>query len=182
MPQRPKGRDYPPPWRRASTRGLRWGRLVLVLAAAAGWPAHAPAGPRVPVIVERVVDGDTVWVRQGDLLVKVRLLGVDAPERGRDGRPGEPWSRAATRFVRDRLAASERVYLEVAGDREDAHGRTLGFLWLVPAGGGTAANLSELLVRQGLADAIRWFDYPGRARMLRLEAGARRAGRGKWGR
>ncbi len=134
------------------------------------------------MVVERVVDGDTVWVRQGGLPVKVRLLGVDAPERGRDGRPGQPWSRAARRYVRDRLAGSGQVYLEVAGDRQDAHGRTLGFLWLVPAGGGAAENMSELLVRAGLADAIRAFDYPGKERMLRLEAEARRAGRGKWGR
>lgn len=35
--------------------------------------------------VDRVVDGDTMWVCNDDACTKVRLCGIDAPERGAPG-------------------------------------------------------------------------------------------------
>ncbi|GAB4276495.1 MAG: hypothetical protein Kow0092_32260 [Deferrisomatales bacterium] len=150
-----------------------WAVGVLLVQAAA-----ASAHPRVEVI--RVVDGDTVVVRREGRRETVRLLGVDTPERGRQGRPGEPYARAAERFTRRLLARAERVELQVAGDRVDAHGRTLGFLWLTLPGRDAPVNLSEALLAEGLAKAIRHFDYPGKGGFLELEARARREGRGLW--
>lgn len=149
--------------------------LVFLLLAAA-----AAAGQRQAVTVVRVVDGDTVDVRAGEERRRVRLLGVDTPEVAHRDRPGEPYGRAATRFTRDALAAARSVELEVAGDRMDAYGRTLGFLWLQPGGRGDPVNLSEELLAQGLGRCIRRFDYPGKARMLAAEQGAKKARRGLW--
>ena len=169
------------PWRtEPSTAGAAHGRkaaLAAILLVAAG-AARAADWPAIAVV--RVVDGDTVVVERGGVEERIRLLGVDAPERGREGRPGEPYSRVATAFVVDRLRRAERVELQVAGDRIDAHGRTLGFLWLRLPGRLVPANLSEELLEAGLARAIRGFEYPGKARFLDLEAGARRAGKGIW--
>jgi len=149
--------------------------LLLPLLVCRAW-----AGDRQPIEVLKVVDGDTVVARVEGRRVRIRLLGVDAPEVGREGRPGEAYSRLATRFVRDRVAGARRVELEVAGDRVDAYGRTLGFLWLTAPGKDGASNLSEELVREGFARAVRHFLYPGRERFLALEAEARRARRGLW--
>lgn len=154
------------------------GALLLSVVLPAG-PVRA--GPHDPVAVLRVIDGDTVVVRGRRGTERVRLLGVDAPERGRERNPGEPYARAATEFVRRRLAGAREVALEVAGDRVDGHGRTLGFLWLRSDTSPEAVNLSAELLRHGLARAIRFFDYPGKEGFLALEAEARGARRGVWG-
>ncbi len=154
--------------------------LALVFWAVASVCSPARAD-RVPIRVVRVIDGDTVVARWSGRKVHVRLLGVDTPERARDGRPAEPFSRRATEFTRAWLGRADRVDLEVAGDRVDVHGRILGFLWLHVPGKKEPINLSEELLKAGLGRAIRFFDYPGRERFLALEAEARRAHRGIWG-
>lgn len=151
------------------------GAGVLCLCAGA-----AGAGSRSPVRVLRVVDGDTVVVREGRRVFKVRVLGVDAPELGRDGRRAEPFADEAARFTRDALERGWRVDLQIAGDRVDDYGRTLGFLRVQPPPPGRPFDLSEELLRRGLATAFRKYEYPGKARFLGLEAEARRAGRGLW--
>ncbi len=169
-------RDYPPVRRVLTTRV--WILLGLLLVAA----CRAPGGDRIPVQVVYVIDGDTVVARLAGRKVHVRLLGVDTPEIGRDGRPSEPFARAARRFTERLVRSARRVELEIAGDRMDAHGRVLGFLWLHLPGRASPVNLSEELLRAGLAEAIRFFEYPGKERFLALEREARRAGRGMWGR
>ena len=171
-------RNYPlaPAW------ATRRAALVLLLAVvgAAAWAPRCWAA-RVPVQVLHVIDGDTVVAKLGGRRVKVRLLGVDTPELGRDGRPGEPFSRVARRFAADLIRAAEEVELEIAGDRVDEHGRILGFLWLRLPGRPEPVNLSEELLKAGLAEAIRGFRYPGKRRFLSLEAEARARRRGMWG-
>ncbi|WP_025324106.1 thermonuclease family protein [Deferrisoma camini] len=152
--------------------------LLLALAAVA---AAAGQAERAPIRVVHVIDGDTVVARWAGQKIHVRLLGVDTPEKAREGRPAEPFSRRATEFTRAWIGRAERVDLEVAGDRIDAHGRILGFLWLHVPGRREPVNLSEEILKAGLGRAIRFFDYPGKSRFLALEAEARRARRGIWG-
>ena len=80
--------------------------------------------------VARVIDGDTLVLDSGE---RVRLLGIDAPERG------EPGADAATSALRE-MAAGRRVRLE--RDGRDRWGRTLA---RVRAGGKDASG--ELLAR-----------------------------------
>ncbi|GAB6063171.1 thermonuclease family protein [Deferrisoma palaeochoriense] len=167
-------RDYPPP-RTRPTRTLLAALLVL---AAACLGADRPG--RFPVEVVHVIDGDTVVARWAGQEAHVRLLGVDTPERAREGRPAEPFSAKATRFTRSLMERADRVELEIAGDRVDAHGRVLGFLWLTLPGRPDPVNLSEELLRAGLAEAIRHFEYPGKERFLRLEREACRRRVGLW--
>jgi micrococcal nuclease len=93
----------------------RW-RLVVVLALCAA-PAWALTG-----VVTHVTDGDTVWVRTADQTrVKLRLQGIDAPERC------QAWGPQA----RDALAG--RVLhrpVEVQTRARDDYGRTIGQLTL----------------------------------------------------
>ena len=164
----------------AATSGVAVRRLAAGLLLAVWATALAVADERQEIRVLHVIDGDTVTARADGRELRVRFLGVDAPEKGKEGRPGEPYARAATQFTRDLLSRAERVELEVAGDRVDEYGRTLGFLWLGLPGQGDPVNLSEELLRQGLARAMRRFQYPGKERFLVIEADARRARRGLW--
>lgn len=72
--------------------------------------------------VVKVVDGDTVHVLvEGDQLRKVRLTGIDAPERG------QPYGRKSTEYLSS-LIASRWVY--VASNRQDRYQRDLGKILL----------------------------------------------------
>lgn len=89
--------------------------LALLLAAGcttrpAPTPAHVCPIPQpcAPSVV-RVVDGDTVDLLAGGLVVRCRLTGIDAPERG------EPGYRAATEYTRAWLAAADRLRVEQHG-------------------------------------------------------------------
>lgn len=71
-------------------------------------------GPRVT----RVIDGDTVEMER---LGKVRLIGVNAPEKRRC------YEDAATRFTRERLEG-EVVQYEIGEEPKDRYDRTLAYL------------------------------------------------------
>ncbi len=86
--------------------------------------------------VTKVVDGDTVWVT--DTLEKprkVRLVGIDAPERK------QPWGEEARRILADRILG-EPVAMEIAGydrlwkrDLAVLYHRGMNVnLWLIQAG------------------------------------------------
>ena len=113
--------------------------MALVLAAACCTSdalARGPAGPAETVtgVVTRVVDGDTVWLGRGRELLKVRLLGMDAPEICQAGGP------------QSRNALKGRVLgqtVTVSFQYRDAYGRALGLVrldgedvgrWMVAAG------------------------------------------------
>lgn len=75
--------------------------------------------------VEYVVDGDTIAVSTGGKVERVRLIGVDTPERGRC------YSSAATAAAR-RLADGRRVMLkgDASQATRDRYGRLLAYVWL----------------------------------------------------
>lgn len=70
--------------------------------------------------VERVVDGDTVYLTADGERVKVRLYGIDCPERKQAGGFG------ATAYVRENLPHVVEVE-EVAKDR---YGRTVAIIYV----------------------------------------------------
>jgi micrococcal nuclease len=88
--------------------------------------------------VTGVIDGDTVELER---LGRVRLIGVDTPERGRC------YEDAATRFTRDRLL-DEVVAYELGEDRTDRYDRTLAYL----SRDGEMHNLA--LLRGGYAQVL----------------------------
>src|SRR5207244_169416 len=102
-----------------------------------GRPGHRPRGR-----VVHVVDGDTVDVRLGPRVERVRLIGIDAPEAhdsaklDRDARRShrskaaiEAMGRRATEFTARRLG-DQTVELEFDVERRDRYGRLLAYLWL----------------------------------------------------
>jgi endonuclease YncB( thermonuclease family) len=59
-------------------------------------------------IVQRVIDGDTLVVDNGE---RVRLIGVDTPETKHPGKPVERFGKQAAAFTR-RMVEGKRVRLE----------------------------------------------------------------------
>lgn len=108
---------------------------LLVAAVAILRPGDARA-QGTSCVVAFVVDGDTFNCRDG---TGVRLIGVDAPERGRFGS-------AARRALATLLSVDSRVRLETDAESRDSQGRLQVYVFLPD---GRLAN--EVLVRMGYA-------------------------------
>ena len=123
--------------------------------------------------VRHVLDGDTVILRNNQ---HVRLIGINAPELGKDGAPDQPLAARA----RDRLAQlvrGQRVTLGFEGERQDHYGRLLAHVYL-PDG----RDVEEILLREGLAWAVAVPPNVEKlAVLLAAENEVRGTGRGVWG-
>ena len=108
---------------------------TMLITVVLGWLGLS--GPDRPCVVAQVVDGDTFYCTDG---LKVRLIGIDAPElaQGRAARE----SAAALRRL---LPHGRRVRLEADVGPRDRYGRALAYVWT----GDSLVN--EALVRQGWA-------------------------------
>ena len=117
--------------------------------------------------VIRVADGDTVTVLRdhGDRKeqVRVRLSSIDAPERR------QAYGNVSRQYLAQ-LVFDRQVRIEEHGT--DRYGRVIGVVHV------DQHNANQEMVRAGLAWAYR--QYLNDSSMLRLETGARRAGRGLW--
>ena len=143
-------------------------RLVLAAVALLAIASAEAAGQ----VVERVVDGDTIVVRD---VGRVRLIGVDTPETVHPGRPVEFFGKEASAFTK-RLVDGKRVRLEYDQQRTDRYGRTLAYVHLPD---GTFVNAE--IIRRGYGHAYTRFPFKYLERFRGLERDARRAGRGLWG-
>lgn len=93
----------------------------------------------IAVGIESVLDGDSVRVEVEDRTIEVRLLGINAPERG------ECWADEARTALEDALAGGN---LSIVGEEEDQYGRLLAYLFL------GVINVNRRLVLDGNAIAI----------------------------
>src|SRR2546425_13083923 len=154
---------------------VRCATLLLLLAVAAPtWGAERAAYPGLEGTVVRVVDGDTIHVRVGARVEKVRYIGVKTPEV-HDPTKGEgPGGREAAEVNR-RLVEGQAVRLELRVQERDRYGRLLAYVWV----GDQMINAE--LVRLGYAQVM---TVPPNVRyqevFLKLQREARQAGRGLW--
>lgn len=124
------------------------------------------------VQVRRALDGDSLLLADGR---QVRLIGINAPELGRDDKPEQPLARSARTLLAN-LAAGQSVALEFEAEPHDRYGRVLAHVRL-PDG----RDVAEVLLRHGLV----WLvaippNVRELARLRAAEDEARRAGRGVW--
>lgn len=75
--------------------------------------------------VRYVIDGDTLDLSDGR---RVRLLGIDAPEMGFDGKTAEPFSQEATDWLRERVEG-RLVQLRIDSPKLDRYQRTLAWIF-----------------------------------------------------
>lgn len=114
--------------------------------------------------VVSITDGDTITVRpERGASVKVRLIGIDAPERG------QAFGTRARQELGELIAGKN---VEVIGTEKDRYGRLLGDV----RHEGRSINLE--LIRRGMAWAYVEYDPP--PEYVAAEAEARAARRGLW--
>jgi micrococcal nuclease len=143
--------------------------LVLVLAAllfavALGLPSGALAAEFRGRVVG-VADGDTISVMRAGYAVRVRLHGIDAPEKG------QAFSNRAKHFVSELVFGKEVTVRDRGLDR---YGRTIGEVFLLDG-----RNVNHEIVRAGLAWWFRRY-ATGDRKLEKLEESARKARRGLW--
>ncbi len=119
----------------------RWFAAALarlaVLGLVACGPAHALSG-----VVTHVTDGDTLWVRpQGHAPVKVRVQGIDAPERC------QAWGPQAREALAARVLHRQ---VQVRTRAKDDYHRTIGTVEL------DGQDVAAWLVREGHAWSQRY--------------------------
>ena len=144
-------------------------------------PIQAASGPECRTdrvdgsyAVKHVYDGDTIRLENGD---KVRLIGINTPELGRNGKPSEPYSRKARNRLEQLLRENRsRVSLRRGVESRDRYGRQLAHAYLADR-----RSLAAIMLREGLAARV---SIPPNLYALdcyrRAESVARNAALGIW--
>ncbi len=149
--------------------------IALWLSAAPASHSQTPAPAPEKALVVHVFDGDTILISSRGRKLKVRLLGIDAPEKEGPYTKAEPLGEEAGRRA-TALALRKKVTLIYGGDSlKDKHGRYLAHV-ILPDG----RTLNEIMLEEGLAEAYRKFKYSRKKRYHKLEAKAKAACRGIW--
>ena len=126
--------------------------------------------------VVRVVDGDTIKVRIGDVTRTVRYIGVDTPETVKPNEPVQCFGRQASAF-NSRLVAGRRVRLRYGPEHYDRYGRLLAYVYL----SGRSRSVNAVIVARGYGRVLAIAPNTAHLRpYLRLEQRARSQGRGLW--
>ncbi|MGF6198233.1 thermonuclease family protein [Pseudomonas laurylsulfatiphila] len=140
-----------------------------------GAQAFCPTpGGLTPVAVQRVVDGDTLRLSDGR---NVRMIGLNTPELGKQGRSDEPFAVAARKRLEALVAASDgRVGLVPGKESKDHYGRTLAHVY-----GANGANLEAQMLAEGLGFQVAVAPNVDLvACQQAAERNARQAGLGVW--
>jgi len=114
--------------------------------------------------VIKIADGDTLTLlTPSNQQVKIRLAGVDTPERK------QPFGNKAKQALSN-LAFQKQALVEIAA--KDRYGRTIGVVFV------DGLNVNAELVKQGMAWVYR--KYTDDKRLYTLESEAKQAKRGLW--
>lgn len=151
---------------------------IVVLAGGCGGSARGhsagESGKPLAGAVIRAVDGDTIDVRLGGTIERVRYIGIDTPETVKPGTPVQCFGHRASEY-NARLVEGQRAQLTFGAERRDDYGRLLAY---VHAGG---RFVNAELVRRGYARTLEIEPNTGHARLFAsLEHSAALAGRGLW--
>lgn len=107
--------------------------------------------------VVRVIDGDTIVVREAGAQVeaKVRFIGIDTPEIEQDPTKSECFGGEAVDWLREQLPAGTPVQLvaDPTQDNQDRYGRLLRYVWV-----DQTQDVGWLLVIRGYAHEYTYDD------------------------
>jgi endonuclease YncB( thermonuclease family) len=95
------------------------------------------------VEVTHIIDGDTVILRDGR---HIRLIGINTPEIGRNGKTSEPGADAARTHLLSLLQGHQQILLKFDSQQLDRYKRTLAHLFL-----SDGKNIQANLLAEGLA-------------------------------
>ncbi len=97
--------------------------------------------------VIKIYDGDSIKVEGSDLILMVRLVGIDAPESGRKKVQGQPFGKQAKKAL-TRMIDGRKIRIKSYGT--GSYNRLLSEVFTE---NGTNVNLE--LIRQGMAEVYR---------------------------
>jgi len=157
-------------------------RLFLLLLLSAACLASTTAAT-LQGTVTWIYDGDTIEVAK---VGKVRLIGIDTPEKDDSDRDDFYLRQGVNRATLRRVAGQsrqflietvkgQRVTLEADAEEYDRHGRRLAYVFL-PDG----SLLNEQLLARGYAAVYRRFDFRLKPDFEKVEALARQRALGLW--
>jgi endonuclease YncB( thermonuclease family) len=149
--------------------------ILLALLAIGPVIAHADIDGKVVA----VTDGDTIKLLDADnTLYKIRLTGIDAPEKG------QPFGNASLKHLAS-LVAGKNVRVE--SSKRDRYGRVLGKVWVQPPDCPSCGNTLDANHAQILAGMAWWYQYyadeqpeQDRERYKSAASEAKRRGMGLW--
>ncbi len=98
------------------------------------------------IAVKHIYDGDTVKLSDGR---KLRLIGINTPEIGRNGEASQPFARQAQQRLTDLLSHEKALLLRYDRNKQDHYKRTLAHAFL-PNG----RSISQTLLSEGLATSL----------------------------
>ena len=157
--------------------------LVVVSVVALAGCSHAASAARgTPTtpgsgVVTEVVDGDTLHVRLGHTVEKVRLIGIDTPETHKPNTPVECFGKEATKALERLLPRGTPVYLERDAEARDRYGRLLAYVYRSK----DRLFINLEMTRAGFAASYTYPPNVAHADEFVAAAGdARDAGRGLW--
>jgi len=151
-----------------------WSTFLLLIQVALLIASAPAATPRTLVAtVERVADGDTlVALSSNGTKLRIRLLGIDAPEVARGTKPGQPFGEEARDYL-EHLIGGKAVQVDAYGP--DRYKRILAVIR------DEQVNINLLMVAMGYAEVYRGAACQGYCRELEeAEAKARRDRSGMW--
>ena len=160
----------------ASTPFLRrvlWVVAVILLFLHLSAPQSAQGESPRTITVERVSDGDTITALTSEgTKLRIRLLGIDAPEIAHGKKPGQPFGEEARDYL-NHLIGGKTVRLDAHGP--DRYKRVLAVVW------DGQINVNLLMVAMGYAEVYRGVPCHVYCRELeQAEAKARRDRVGMW--
>ena len=125
------------------------------------------------VSIKEIVDGDTLRLTDRRL---VRLIGINAPEIGYDGKASEPLAHQARKALRQLIQQKAQVGVVYGKEKHDRYGRLLAHIYL-----DDGHNVQQLLLEQGMAF---WVAIPPNIELLpcyrQAEQKAKQNGLGVW--
>ncbi len=138
-------------------------KIILIVFLAMGIPLSASTS-----FITEIIDGDTVWVTYLGTNEKVRILGIDTPEKD------ECLYTEAKNYTSSLFTETHEVVI-ISDQRRDQYGRLLAYIQL-PDG----RDVGELLIDAGLATYYRNDTYSNKELYSATEQKAQNANRGIW--
>ncbi|MEM8745518.1 MAG: thermonuclease family protein [Actinomycetota bacterium] len=113
-------------------------------------PSETDGSVEANGVVDFIIDGDTIDVILDSGEERVRLIGIDTPEEGRDGEPAECFADKATAFTASLLPIGTAVRLERDVVGRDDFGRLLAYVYRADDG----LFVNEAILRNGFGQPL----------------------------
>lgn len=115
---------------------------------------HLPKMVKLPVLYNRVVDGDTQILTLNGHDLRVRHLMIDTPESVKEGTSVQPFGKDASERNNELLSQAEEVFLMLdVGPATDQYDRVLAYVYA------DDILVAEQLLEEGLA-SVRYVNAP----------------------